>query len=124
VIPLVSNRTLNCDNFEDHTSPHRPTRYVMPPLLNITTLARSLPVRAAPRVLWPACRQSAIQFAASHGRVYSDFKAPPANDRSERTDSKPIEHVSEEEAKVAEAMGKEGPDLSRGTPIAEVRVDT
>jgi small subunit ribosomal protein S7 len=95
----------------------------MPPRLNITTLARSLPVRPKPQVQWPT-RRPATRFAPSQCRVYSDFKAPPANDRSERTESKPIEHVSEEEKKVAEAMGKQGPDLSRGTPIAEVRMDT
>jgi hypothetical protein len=32
--------------------------------------------------------------------------------------------VSEEKSMVAEAMGEEGPDMSRGTPVEEVRKAT
>lgn len=55
-----------------------------------------------------------------HCRLYSDANEPPAADRSKRVDAKPMEHVSEEKAAVAEAMGEQGPDLSQGTPIEEV----
>jgi small subunit ribosomal protein S7 len=45
----------------------------------------------------------------------------PANDRSKREDAKPIEHVSEEAAAMAKTMGEEGPDLTQGTAIEDVR---
>lgn len=54
-------------------------------------------------------------------RPYSDSNEVPAADRSKRVDAKPIEHVSEEAAAVAKTMGEQGPDLSQGTPIEEVR---
>lgn len=59
-------------------------------------------------------------LAPSQCRLYSDAKETPAADRSKRVDAKPIEHVSEEKAAVAQAMGEQGPDLSQGTPVEEV----
>ncbi|KAJ4371249.1 hypothetical protein N0V83_004466 [Neocucurbitaria cava] len=85
----------------------------MPPRLNITTFTRSIAFRPKPQVQWPA--RSAARFSPSQCRLYSD-----ANDRSKRVDAKPLEHVSEEKAAVAEAMGEQGPDMNQGTPVEEV----
>lgn len=90
----------------------------MPPRLNICTLSRSISYRPKPQIQWPT--RSAVKFSPSQTRPYSDAKEPPAADRSKRIDAKPIEHVSEEKAAVAKAMGEEGPDLSQGTPVEDV----
>ncbi|CAI6325773.1 unnamed protein product [Periconia digitata] len=92
----------------------------MPPRLNILSLARSIPYRPAPQPQWlprPSIAPKAPQF-----RAYSDSKAPqpPAADRSSRIDAKPLPHVSEEAAQMAEITGSEGPDISQGTPVDEV----
>lgn len=91
----------------------------MPPRLNIANLTRPIAFRPKPRVQWPA--RSSMGLAPSQCRLYSDAKETPAADRSKRVDAKPIEHVSEEKAAVAQAMGEQGPDLSQGTPVEEVR---
>ncbi|KAF1845241.1 30S ribosomal protein-like protein S7 [Cucurbitaria berberidis CBS 394.84] len=87
----------------------------MPPRLNITTFTRSIAFRPQPRLQWPA--RSAARCTPSQCRLYSDANAA---DRSKRVDAKPMEHVSEEKAAVAEAMGEQGPDMSQGTPVEEV----
>lgn len=61
-----------------------------------------------------------MRMAPSQLRLYSESKLPAA-DRSKREDAKPIEHVSEEAAAISKTMGEQGPDLSQGTPIEEVR---
>lgn len=61
-----------------------------------------------------------MRLAPSQYRLYSESKDPPSADRSNRADAQPIEHISQEAAKIAEIKGEEGPDLSRGTPIEEV----
>lgn len=91
----------------------------MPPRLNITSFTRSIAFRPKPRVQWPA--RPIVRFTPSQCRLYSDANEAPAADRSKRADAKPIDHVSEEKAAVAEAMGEEGPDMSQGTPVEEVR---
>lgn len=65
--------------------------------------------------------RTATRFSASQYRPYSDSKTSGANDRSAKVDAKPEDHVSQEAAKTAEIMGEEGPDLSRGTPVEDVR---
>ncbi|KAF2036489.1 ribosomal protein S7 [Setomelanomma holmii] len=90
----------------------------MPPRISITSLARSIPYRPKPSVQWPA--RSATRFSPAQCRLYSDSKATGTNDRSGRLDAQPADHVSEEKSKVAEAMGEEGPDMSRGTPVEEI----
>ncbi|KNG44857.1 universal stress protein [Stemphylium lycopersici] len=90
----------------------------MPPRLNIAAFARPIAFRPRPQVQWPA--GSALRLAPSQCRLYSDSTKPPAADRSKREDAKPIEHVSEEAASMAQTMGEEGPDLSQGTPIEDV----
>ena len=91
----------------------------MPPRLNITTFTQSIAFRPKPRVQWPA--RSVARFTPSQCRPYSVANETPAADRSKRVDAKPLEHVSEEKAAVAEAMGEQGPDMSQGTPIEQVR---
>jgi len=90
----------------------------MPPRLNLLTFSRSIPYR--PKVHSQCFLRSALRPAPSQARAYSDSKEPPAADGSKRIDSKPLPHVSEEAAKMAEITGSEGPDLSQGTPIEEV----
>jgi small subunit ribosomal protein S7 len=86
----------------------------MPPKLNVLSFSRSIPYRPKP--------QSVVRVAPQ-GRFYSDAKdAPPGPaDRSHRIDAEPIAHVSEEAAAMAEIRGEEGPDMTRGTPVEEVR---
>ncbi|KAF2643561.1 ribosomal protein S7 [Massarina eburnea CBS 473.64] len=92
----------------------------MPPRLNILSLARAIPYRTKPQTQWlprPAIRTATPQF-----RAYSDSKEPqpPAADRSTRIDAKPLPHVSEEAAQMAEITGTEGPDINQGTPVHEI----
>jgi hypothetical protein len=94
------------------------TYHTMPPRLNVTTLARSIPLRTRPQFQLPA--RPATRFAPAQCRVYSDSQTSGANDRSKKVDAKPEDHVSEEAAKTAKIMGEEGPDLSRGTPVEDV----
>ena len=91
----------------------------MPPRLNISTFTRSIAFRPKPQVQWSA--RTAARAVPSQCRLYSESKNYPAADRSQREDAKPIEHVSEEAAAMAKTMGQQGPDLSQGTPIEEVR---
>jgi hypothetical protein len=91
----------------------------MPPRLSVTSFARSIPLRPKPQGQWLA--RSAIRSLPSQCRPYSDSTTSAANDRSKEIDAKPADHVSEEAAKTAQIMGEEGPDMSRGTPIEEVR---
>jgi hypothetical protein len=91
----------------------------MPPRLSATSFARSIPLRPKPQGQWLA--QSARRSSPSQCRPYSDSTTSAANDRSKKVDAKPADHVSEEAAKTAQIMGEEGPDMSRGTPIEEVR---
>jgi small subunit ribosomal protein S7 len=90
----------------------------MPPRLNVTSLARAVPFRPRPQIQWSA--RPATRFTPSQCRPYSDSKTP-SNDRSHKLDAQPADHISEEKAKTKEAMGEQGPDMSRGTPIEEVR---
>lgn len=78
-----------------------------------------MPLRPKPKVQWPA--RAVTRFSPSQRRPYSDSKTSGANDRSKKVDAKPADHISEEAAKTAEIMGEEGPDMSRGTPVEEVR---
>lgn len=91
----------------------------MPPRINVAPFARSIAFRPKTQIQSPA--RIAARVAPSQLRLYSDSKTTPAADRSKREDAKPIEHVSEEAAAMAKTMGQEGPDLSQGTPIEEVR---
>jgi hypothetical protein len=91
----------------------------MPPRLSITPFARSIPLRPQPRGQWPA--RPATRFSPSQCRPYSDSTTPAANDRSKKIDAKPEDDVSQEAAKTAKILGEEGPDMSRGTPVEEVR---
>lgn len=91
----------------------------MPPRLNIAAFARPIAFRPKRHVQWPA--RSALGLTPSQFRLSSDSTKPPAADRSKREDAKPIEHVSEEAASMAQTMGGEGPDLSQGTPVEDVR---
>lgn len=91
----------------------------MPPRLNIAAFTRPIAFRPRPQVQYPA--RSALRLPSSQWRLYSDSAKPPAADRSKREDAKPIEHVSEEAAAMAKTMGEQGPDLSQGTPIEDVR---
>jgi hypothetical protein len=100
---------------QSHHTPHN----TMPPRLNVKSFTRSMPLRSQPRLQWSA--RPATQFSASQYRPYSDSKISGANDRSAKVDAKPEDHVSQEAAKTAEIMGEEGPDLSRGTPVEDVR---
>jgi small subunit ribosomal protein S7 len=90
----------------------------MPPRLNVTSLARAVPFRPRPQIHWFA--RPASRFTPSQCRPYSD-STPAGNDRSHKLDAQPADHISEEKAKTKEAMGEQGPDMSRGTPIEEVR---
>jgi small subunit ribosomal protein S7 len=90
----------------------------MPPRLNVTTFARSIPLRTRPQFQLPI--RSATRFSPAQCRLYSDSQTSGANDRSKKVDAKPEDHVSQEAAKTAEIMGEEGPDLSRGTPVEDV----
>jgi small subunit ribosomal protein S7 len=92
----------------------------MPPRLNVAAFARSIPLRPRPQLQWPA--RSALRFSPSQCRSNSDSKTSGANDRSKNIDAQPEGHVSEEAAKTAEIMGEQGPDMSKGTPIEEVRM--
>jgi small subunit ribosomal protein S7 len=58
-------------------------------------------------------------MAPSQNRFYADDA--PAQDRSHKPSSEPIEHVSEEAAKTAQIMGEKGPDMNQGTPVEDVR---
>jgi small subunit ribosomal protein S7 len=92
----------------------------MPPKLNVLSFSRSIPYRPKPQSQW---RGQPVVRVAPQGRFYSDTKdAPPGPaDRSHRIDAEPIAHVSEEAAVMAEIRGEEGPDMTRGTPVEEVR---
>jgi len=92
----------------------------MPPRLNLLSIARPIAYRPRPTCQWlprPATRAAPLQL-----RTYADSADPPTADRSKRPDAKPEGHVSEEAAKTAEIMGEQGPDLSQGTPVEEVRL--
>lgn len=104
-----------CNNAAQPTTQHA----TMPPRLNIAAFTRPIAFRPRPQVQWPT--HSALRLAPSQYRLYSDSNKPPAADRSKREDAKPIEHVSEEAAAMAKTRGEEGPDLSQGTPIEDVR---
>ena len=58
-------------------------------------------------------------MAPLQSRTYADDA--PAQDRSKKPSSEPIEHVSEEAAKTAQIMGEQGPDVNQGTPVEDVR---
>ena len=90
----------------------------MPPRLNVFAFARSVPYRT--RAQLQCLPRPTVRLAPLQTRSYSDSKETPA-DRSKRIDAQPLPHVSEEAAKMAEITGSEGPDLSQGTPIEEVR---
>ena len=89
----------------------------MPPRLNVSTFSRSIAFRPKPQVQWPA--RSALRMAPTQSRFYADDA--PAQDRSHKPSSEPIEHVSEEAAKTAQIMGEKGPDVNQGTPVEDVR---
>jgi len=57
-------------------------------------------------------------MAPSQSRTYADDA--PAQDRSQKPSSEPIEHVSEEAAKTAQIMGEQGPDVNQGTPVEDI----
>lgn len=78
-----------------------------------------MPLRPKPQLSWTA--RPATQFSLSQSRPYSDAKATGANDRSKKLDAKPEDDVSDEAAKTAAIMGETGPDMSRGTPVEDVR---
>ncbi|KAJ4381494.1 hypothetical protein N0V86_002854 [Didymella sp. IMI 355093] len=88
----------------------------MPPRLNVSAFSRSIAFRPKPQVQWPA--RSALRMAPSQSRFYADDA--PAQDRSHKPSSEPIEHVSEEAAKTAQIMGEKGPDVNQGTPIEDI----
>lgn len=93
----------------------------MPPRLNVLSFARSIPYRPKAPVQWLS--RPTTRLAPATVRSYSDAKESqdlPAADRSKRPDAKPLEHVSEEAAKMAEITGSEGPDLSQGTPVQDI----
>jgi hypothetical protein len=106
--PVVTRQLL-------HTPAH-----IMPPRLNVLSIARQIPYRPRPQCQWRV--PPAIRPLPSQCRAFADQKAPPpqAADRSKRPDAEPLPHVSEEAAKIAEIQGQEGPDLSQGTPVEEV----
>jgi hypothetical protein len=99
---------------------HSTVHNTMPPRLNVTSLARSMPLRPRPQVQWPV--RCTTRFLPQQCRPYSDSTTSGATDRSAKIDAKPEDHVSQEAAKTAEIMGEEGPDLSRGTPVEDVRI--
>ncbi|KAJ4984157.1 37S ribosomal protein S7, mitochondrial [Stagonosporopsis vannaccii] len=88
----------------------------MPPRLNISAFTRSIAFRPKPQVQWLA--RSALRVAPSQSRTYADDA--PAQDRSHKPSSEPIEHVSEEAAKTAHIMGEQGPDVNQGTPVEDI----
>ncbi|KAF3038239.1 hypothetical protein E8E11_005102 [Didymella keratinophila] len=88
----------------------------MPPRLNVSAFSRSIAFRPKPQVQWPA--RSALRMAPSQSRFYADDA--PAQDRSHKPSSEPIEHVSEEAAKTAQIMGEKGPDVNQGTPVEDI----
>lgn len=88
----------------------------MPPRLNFSAFTRSIALRPKNQVQWPA--RCALRVAPSQSRTYADDA--PAQDRSHKPSSQPIEHVSEEAAKTAQIMGEKGPDVNQGTPIEDV----
>lgn len=90
----------------------------MPPRLNLASFTRSIPLRPRPHVQWLA--RPALQASPLQGRLYSDSNTSGANDRSKKIDAQPADHISEEKAKTAEAMGEQGPDMTKGTPVEEV----
>lgn len=95
----------------------------MPPRLNVSAFSRSIAFRPKPQVQWPA--RSALRVAPSQSRTYADAppyadQNAPAQDRSHKPSSEPIEHVSEEAAKTAQIMGQQGPDVNQGTPVEDV----
>lgn len=97
----------------------------MPPRLNVSAFSRSIAFRPKPQVQWPA--RSALRVAPSQARTYADAppyadQNAPAQDRSHKPSSEPIEHVSEEAAKTAQIMGQQGPDVNQGTPVEDVSV--
>ena len=99
---------------------HLPSQHsTMPPRLQVASLTRSVAFRPKTHPKWSV--PLAARSIAPQCRLYSDSTDAPAADRSKRADAKPMEHVSEEKAAVAAAMGEEGPDLSQGTPVEEVR---
>ena len=97
------------------SAPHNTT--AMPPRLNVSAFARSIAFRTKPQIQWPA--RSALRMAPLQSRTYADDA--PAQDRSQKPSSEPIEHVSEEAAKTAQIMGEQGPDVNQGTPVEDVR---
>ena len=104
-------------HFEEcESAPHNTTS--MPPRLNLSAFTRSIAFRPKPQGQWPA--RSALRVAPSQSRTYADDA--PAQDRSHKPSSEPIEHVSEEAAKTAQIMGEQGPDVNQGTPVEDVRV--
>lgn len=95
----------------------------MPPRLNVSAFSRSIAFRPKPQFQWPA--RSALRVAPSQCRTYADAppyadQNAPAQDRSHKPSSEPIEHVSEEAAKTAQIMGEKGPDVNQGTPVEDV----
>jgi hypothetical protein len=85
----------------------------------ITSFTRSVAFRPRLQTRLPA--PHAARFAPSQCRSYADSKTSGANDRSKKIDAQPADHISEEAAKTAQIMGEEGPDMSKGTPIEDVR---
>lgn len=94
----------------------------MPPAMNPAPFIRSCTLR--PRVLKPVI--GVKRPATSTRRTYATNdpdtlpEAPPGQ---KGPNTQQQEHISEEAAKTAQVMGKEGPDMEVGTPVQEILQD-
>ena len=88
----------------------------MPPPL---TPMRALAFRPRPRGALLRYRPGQVAVR-NVGETNNPDQLPKAQTGQPGPNTKQQDHVSEEAAKMAKIEGKEGPDLSQGTPVQEV----
>ncbi|MBE7179843.1 MAG: hypothetical protein INR71_01325, partial [Terriglobus roseus] len=90
----------------------------MPPRTQLATAPRALALRSKPC----QAQRRAAALPRDVARTYaSASKEMPESPDGKGPNTEQLPHVSEEAAATKEAMGEQGPDVSQGTPVQEVR---
>lgn len=93
----------------------------MPPRLLLPRIGRATPFRQWPLISRP--NNITFQKQAPSRSITADERPlPVAEDQSKGPNQEQLPHVSEEAAATAEIVGEDGPDLSQGTPVQEVKI--
>jgi small subunit ribosomal protein S7 len=95
----------------------------MPPI-NPFPVLRSLSLRSRPASAFRVgIQRPAVYRSYANNASTNDHNYLPKAENQEGTgpNMQQAEHVSEEAAKMAKMQGGEGPDMSQGTPVQEVR---